>query len=944
MHGFKSFPRKTEIPFTPGINVILGPNGSGKSNITDALCFVLGRLSIKSMRAAKASNLIFLGTKVASPAKEASVEIVFDNEKGDFATNEKEISVKRIVRKNGQSIYRINNVTKTRQEVLGLLAQAGIDPNGFNIVLQGEIQNFVRMQADERRGVIEEVAGISIYESRKEKSLHELEKTEEKLKEVNAILRERNSYLANLEKERETALKHKKLEEDVRKFKKSITYQDLAKRKKESEELKKGIEIKNKEIDKLKRVALAFESEIEILEDKISEINSRIQKQTGLEQEKLNQEISNLRADIAGLAVRKDNHEKKIKEIERKKLGLQSSMEEAEISIRELKYESPTVEKNEKELLIKKKELEKVEELRKKTYMAKSEIRSIREKFEDKKNLLQNYSKESDFLLQQVENFSSELFDKKTDEKIVDELKKRLLVKKELLQNLEKREREIEKIIVLDNSKIEEHRKIIEKIGKLDICPLCKSKITENHIHSIKEEASPKIETFEKEVDNLGKEAEEIIVKIKQLKMEIERGTVEVQKRQNDLSKLGLIYDKNNNIKILQDKIEETKKEINEVLKNKKKLEENFDENSNIEEKYETLKIEVEEISLRTKENLSSEISFKQREFERLIISLKQLSREKEDLFEELKLIEKNLSEKSKVLETKRKEEEELTKKAKKYIEERDSFHQDIRDKEMELSQRRNSIQNLEQSINNLKIEGAKKEAEVENLELEILEFPEAEIIGGNKESLIERLKKAEETLIRLGTVNMRALEVYDEIKKEYDLIREKAETVVREKEGIMKIIHEIDIKKKKTFLLTLNELNEIFTRNFSQISTKGVVFLDLQNKKEPFEAGVDVIVKTGHGKYFDIKSLSGGEQTMVALSLIFAIQELKPYAFYILDEIDAALDKRNSERLSGLLKKYMKKGQYVIITHNDEIITGATNLFGVSMHEGISKIISLKV
>ena len=162
VQGFKSFPRKTELPFTPGINVILGPNGSGKSNVTDALCFVLGRLSIKSMRAAKASNLIFLGTKAASPAKEASVEIIFDNEDKIFPVQEKELSLKRIVRRNGQSVYKINNQTKTRQEVLALLAAAGIDPNGFNIVLQGEIQNFVRMQAEERRGVIEEVAGISI--------------------------------------------------------------------------------------------------------------------------------------------------------------------------------------------------------------------------------------------------------------------------------------------------------------------------------------------------------------------------------------------------------------------------------------------------------------------------------------------------------------------------------------------------------------------------------------------------------------------------------------------------------------------------------------------------------------------------------------------------------------------------------------------------------------
>src|SRR3990172_12142172 len=100
MHGFKSFPRKTEIPFTPGINVILGPNGSGKSNVSDAICFVLGRLSIKSMRAAKASNLIFLGSKDVAPAKEAVVEIVLDNTEKIFSLDMSEISVKRILRKN----------------------------------------------------------------------------------------------------------------------------------------------------------------------------------------------------------------------------------------------------------------------------------------------------------------------------------------------------------------------------------------------------------------------------------------------------------------------------------------------------------------------------------------------------------------------------------------------------------------------------------------------------------------------------------------------------------------------------------------------------------------------------------------------------------------------------------------------------------------------------
>ena len=278
MYGFKSFVRKTELPFTQGINVILGPNGSGKSNISDALCFVLGRLSIKSMRAAKAKNLIFLGTKIASPAKEASVEIVFDNSDKTFTLNTKEVVIKRIVRKNGQSLYKINGERKTRQEILGLLAQAGIDPNGFNIILQGEIQNFVRMRPEDRRKIIEEVSGISIYEMRKERSLKELSKTEEKLKEVLAILRERTAYLNNLEKERQQALRFKKLEKDAKKYKASIIYHNLTKKKKERGNLDQEIEKKNNEISKVKKVIENLELIIRDYELKIDTINTTIQK------------------------------------------------------------------------------------------------------------------------------------------------------------------------------------------------------------------------------------------------------------------------------------------------------------------------------------------------------------------------------------------------------------------------------------------------------------------------------------------------------------------------------------------------------------------------------------------------------------------------------------------------------------------------------------------
>ena len=128
----------------------------------------------------------------------------------------------------------------------------------------------------------------------------------------------------------------------------------------------------------------------------------------------------------------------------------------------------------------------------------------------------------------------------------------------------------------------------------------------------------------------------------------------------------------------------------------------------------------------------------------------------------------------------------------------------------------------------------------------------------------------------QIGTVNLRALEVYDAVKKEYDSIREKTDIISKEKESILKIIQEIDIKKKKTFMKTLNSLNEIFARNFSQISMKGRVSLELENPKEPFEAGVGIVIKTGHGKYLDVTSLSGGEQTFVAIVIDFCNSGIK--------------------------------------------------------------------
>ncbi|MEM4270632.1 MAG: AAA family ATPase [Candidatus Pacearchaeota archaeon] len=296
------------------------------------------------------------------------------------------------------------------------------------------------------------------------------------------------------------------------------------------------------------------------------------------------------------------------------------------------------------------------------------------------------------------------------------------------------------------------------------------------------------------------------------------------------------------------------------------------------------------------------------------------------------------------MLKTKEDLEKELIEKFEKLIKKRNALQEEINHKNLQILEIRQCIEKFDNELNNSKIEKARIDAEIENLEFEFKEFQGIELIQASLETLQEKLEKAQLLLNEITNVNLRALEVYDSVKKEYDEVAKKVEQLSKEKEEILKIIEEIDKKKRKTFLKTLQEINTLFSENFQMLSTKGKAYLELENPDEPFTGGLDIVIKIAKGKYFDVTSLSGGEQTIVALSLLFAIQKYRPYSFYIFDEIDAALDKRNSERLAGLLKQYINNGQYIMITHNDSLISSANVLYGVSMQDGVSKLISIEL
>ncbi|MCS7134808.1 MAG: AAA family ATPase, partial [Candidatus Pacearchaeota archaeon] len=411
INGFKSFGKPTEIVFDKELNVIVGPNGSGKSNIIDALCFVFGRLSSKSMRASRHSNLIYNGGKTNKPANSASVKVVLDNSERTFSIDKDEIEISRTVRKDSTSIYKINGETKTRQEVLELLAEAGIDPHGFNIILQAEIESFVKTKPEEKRKIIEEIAGISIYEVRKEKAFHELEKVEEKLKEIGTILKERVFFMENLEKEREQALRYEFLKKQIRRSKFSLLFKKIQEKEKEMQkadnDLKKQQEILTNTINSIEEL----KEQIKKNKEKIQEIEKQIEKESGATLEKIRSEILDLRTRIATLEIKKENLKEQLENAIRKKEDNLAEKKRLLEEIEKLEEGARTEQDKSKKERIKyiTSEIEKLKQEIKEIELKQRAIEIKKIEIEKKQTILEEKERQKSFLQRQIEELEKEL-------------------------------------------------------------------------------------------------------------------------------------------------------------------------------------------------------------------------------------------------------------------------------------------------------------------------------------------------------------------------------------------------------------------------------------------------------------------------------------------------------------------------------------------------------
>ncbi|HZJ83220.1 MAG TPA: chromosome segregation protein SMC, partial [Clostridia bacterium] len=248
MYGFKSFADRIEIQFDQGITAIVGPNGSGKSNVADAVRWVLGEQSAKSLRGSKMEDIIFSGTQIRKPLGFAEVSLTLDNTDHALPVDFSEVTITRRVFRSGESEYYINRSSCRLRDIIELFMDTGVGKEGYSIIGQGRIDEILSTQPENRRMIFEEAAGIVKYKSRKQESQRKLERTQENIVRVEDILREITQQLGPLEEQSKTAREYLNLRENLKSYELNKFIFEYAGYKKKIEDIKQNTSLIEQDI------------------------------------------------------------------------------------------------------------------------------------------------------------------------------------------------------------------------------------------------------------------------------------------------------------------------------------------------------------------------------------------------------------------------------------------------------------------------------------------------------------------------------------------------------------------------------------------------------------------------------------------------------------------------------------------------------------------------
>jgi len=497
LENFKSFGRKTRIPLYEDFTTISGPNGSGKSNIIDAVLFALGLARTRGIRARKLTDLIYnpgheAGADAAGPM-EATVEVILDNEDGrlsraqvvNAAGTEKvgdvdKISIRRRVKEtedNYYSYYYLNDRSVNLSDIQDLLAQAGVTPEGYNVVMQGDVTGIINMTAGERREIIDEIAGVAEFDAKKEDALEELEVVQERIDEAELRIEEKEDRLEQLADERETALEYRDLREEKTEYEGYLKAAELEEKREERESIQAEIEDGEAELEELESELDQRQGRVTRLQEDLEDLNAEIERKGEDEQMELKREVDAIQNQIARLEDKIELAEERIDEAEARRKDAfvkldrkNEEIDELERQIRETKVEQSSVksELEEREEALAEVE-ERIDAVDTEFEALKDELQTAKEEREERRGEKNELQREQDRLLDQARRRSSEIDEAEAEREDLEAKLPELEAERDDLESeLRKAEANRENIAEVVDDLQEEKRDQQEELDALD--------------------------------------------------------------------------------------------------------------------------------------------------------------------------------------------------------------------------------------------------------------------------------------------------------------------------------------------------------------------------------------------------------------------------------------------------------------------------------------------
>ena len=970
INGFKSFADKINIELEKGITGIVGPNGSGKSNIVDAVRWVLGEQSVKSLRGdGGMSDVIFSGSKTRNPSNSASVTLVFDNSDHSLKLDYTEVSIKRTIYKSGDNEYYINNEKVRLKDILELLMDSGSGKESFSIISQGDIAGIISTKPEDRRVIFESAAGVLKYKKRKEDATRKLEKTHDNIDRVDDIINELEVQITPLKEQAEKANIYINTKNELEDVEISLIIADLDNLNSEYTNSKNQIEILNKDIISLSTTNTGFDADLSKKKIELSDLTDKLYKSQD-ELVNITKEVEKLNGEKNIISERKKYEVEDIKlhnnilSLKEQELNYNNSIDVLNKEISDIKMDLDT---NNSNLVSIENELNSCTDLKNKLA---SEYEFKNKKVtnnEYKIVLLENTIDSNDKYSYAVK---SALNNPKLSG-ICDALGNIIDVEDKYSNAIDVALGFSASFVITETTKDAENAINYLKsnsLGRVTFFPLdvIEPKTIDSNIYNILKDNKGFIDIASNLVKYDNKYKNIILNQLGNIIV------VSDMKTANTISKkighryrivtldgeiihvggslTGGINKKNNSI--ILDKMEKDKlvKETNDLKKDIEILNKSIKDNADSIDRV-TIKLD----SIKRKIIYNTEL-----------LSIK--TNELNNITEKLNEVLSNINGTNNMLSnTLSKDEENILNKYYDKLSEKDKLQSDINKINISIKELQEDIESIEHNFKSNNAEYYKKQTELKDLEVKVgrldvkldtllntltndynITYDKAKkdyILSMPINDARKKVNELKKIINDLGIVNLGAIEEYDRVKTRYEFLNNQKNDLFKAENTLLEIIKEMDNVMTSTFTSTFKLIQVEFKKVFKELFGGGDAELRLTNPSNVLETGIDIVALPPGKKLTSISLLSGGEKALTAISLLFAILRVKPVPFCVLDEVEAPLDEANVDIFGKYIKKMEDSTQFIIITHKKKTMEFAKVLYGITMQEsGVSKLVSVRL